>query len=130
MRRPKKSLAPLPHLNGIPDADVLSGHKDIHVRVTKEQFVRCKVRLFRHGISMGRLVTWLIKEVADENPHALKLVDGLVRHELDKQMGALREDVKKSKERWYDDIEMTTLYDMIERATLEDKDGADSEDDQ
>lgn len=113
----KRELAPLPRLNGVPTADILQGHKDIHCRITKEQFVRCKMQLFQHGISMGKLIAWLVKEVAEENPHALQLVDALVRNELNRQMASLKRDVKSTKKAWYDDIDQQTLYSMIEEAT-------------
>lgn len=112
-----RQLAPLPRLNGIPSADILKGHKDVHCRITKEEFVRCKIQLFQHGVSISKLISWLVKQVADENPHALKLVDELIKREIQIQMAGLRREVKKVPQQWYDEVDQDTIYAMIEEAS-------------
>lgn len=114
MKRPP--LPPILSLNGVPTAEVLAGRKDVHCKITKEEFVRCKVKLWPHGISMGRMMSWLIKQVAEEDPRALSLIEDLVKEVIASKLAGHRSSMNNKQKEWYDELDQATLYGLIDDA--------------
>jgi hypothetical protein len=89
--------------------DVLADKKCVHVKLDKATHMSLRSKLFKHNISMQDLFEECARLVATETTRGQALVDSIVARKIKEAITG----IKKRNESKIDDLDVDTLYNMI-----------------
>lgn len=89
--------------------DVFVDKKCIHVKLDKETHTALRSKLFKHNVSMQDLFEECARLVATETQRGQLIIEAIVNRKIKEAISG----VKRKKESRIDDVDVETLYNMI-----------------